>query len=71
MRLQGKKTYIFAGLMAATVLARGAGLIDEQTYETCYSLLGALALGALRAGVSKTADPAPAPAAEEAAAKGG
>lgn len=72
MKLTGKRTYLIAGLMVATVVARLAGLIDEQTYETFYSLLAALALGALRAGVGK-AGGSTAPAGEEevTAVKGG
>lgn len=64
MNLKGKRTYILAGLMAAAAVARGTGLIDDQTYETCYSVLGALALGALRAGVGQGVSRGPDPEAE-------
>ncbi|AEB09351.1 hypothetical protein [Desulfobacca acetoxidans] len=53
MNLSGKKTYFVAGLIAAAVFARIAGFIDDRTYEAILGILGALGLGALRAGVTK------------------
>jgi hypothetical protein len=51
--LEGKKTYITAGLLALMTFARSIGWLDQQQYELILGLLGSLGLAALRAGVSK------------------
>ncbi len=51
--LEGKKTYLTAGLMALMAFARGMGWLDPQQYELILGLLGSLGLAALRAGVAK------------------
>ena len=52
--LEGKKTYITAGVLALMTFARGVGWLDQQQYELILGLLGSLGLAALRAGMSKT-----------------
>jgi hypothetical protein len=52
--LEGKKTYITAGLLALMAFARGVNWLDQQQYELLLGFLGSLGLAALRAGVSKT-----------------
>ena len=54
MRLTGYKTYIVAVLMGALSTAHMLGWIDDATYQAVLGLLGALGLGALRAGVTKS-----------------
>jgi hypothetical protein len=51
--LEGRKTYISAGLLALMAFARGIDWLDQQQYELIMGLLGSLGLAALRAGVSK------------------
>ena len=52
--MEGYKTYIMAGLIAAAVFAKYVGWINSQTFEILLSLLGAGGLAALRAGVNKS-----------------
>ena len=52
--LSGKKTYVVAVLMGALTVAHTAGMIDDATYQAMLGLLGALGLGTLRAGVTKS-----------------
>lgn len=47
--LQGKKTYISAGVMAALTFLKLAGIIDEQVYQALMALAAATGLAALRA----------------------
>ena len=54
MRFAGYKTYIVAVLMGALSTAHMLGWIDDATYQAVLGLLGALGLGALRAGVTKS-----------------
>lgn len=56
--LRGKKTHIVAFFAACVALAYGMGWIDQSTLATLETILGALGLSALRAGVEKlkTAD---------------
>ena len=54
MRFAGYKTYIVAVLMGALSTAHMLGWIDYATYQAVLGLLGALGLGALRAGVTKS-----------------
>jgi uncharacterized membrane protein YgaE (UPF0421/DUF939 family) len=53
--LNGKKTYIIAGIMAIVAIAKGFGWIDQTAYEAVMGLLAALGFGALRAGVETIA----------------
>lgn len=48
--IEGKKTYIIAGV---TFILGGLQAIGYPVPEYVYAILGALGLGALRAGVSK------------------
>ena len=52
--LDGKKTYIFAALLALATFAKTVGWIDESTYQALLALFGAGGLAALRSGVSKS-----------------
>jgi len=52
--LEGRKTYLTAGLLALAAFARGMEWLDQQHYELILGLLGSLGLAALRAGVSKS-----------------
>lgn len=52
--LMGKKTYIAALLLFLAAGAKGAGWISPEMYEVALGVLGALGLGALRAGVTKS-----------------
>ena len=52
--LKGKKTYIIAVLIAVLGLMQGVGWFVVP--ETVWAILGALGLGALRAGVDKVSD---------------
>lgn len=51
--LYGRKTYIIAFLMAALNLAVAFGWISSDNLTQMNVVLGALGLGALRAGVNK------------------
>jgi hypothetical protein len=51
--LEGKKTYISAGLLALMTFARSMGWLDQQQFDLMLGLLGSMGLAALRAGVSK------------------
>lgn len=50
--LQGKKTYILAGLAALATFAKYAGLLTEDMYQTLIGLIGAGAVATLRSSVS-------------------
>lgn len=52
--LQGYKTYIVAGLMAAIAIAHSQGLIDEDIYLTIMGLLAAGGTATLAAKVNRT-----------------
>ena len=52
--LDGKKTYIFAALVALATFAKTIGWIDENTYQALLALFGAGGLAALRSGVTKS-----------------
>ena len=54
MNLDGKKTYIFAALIALATFAKTIGWIDDNTYQALMALFGAGGLAALRAGVKKS-----------------
>ena len=49
--LQGKKTYILAGLGALLVFGKLIGWIDEQTFEALFALLGFGSFATLRSAV--------------------
>jgi hypothetical protein len=51
--LEGKKTYITAGLLAVASFVYAMGWIDEKTLVAIDSFLGAFGLGFLRAGIKK------------------
>jgi hypothetical protein len=53
MTLEGKKTYITAGVLAVATFARTMGWLTPEQYELLLGLLGAMGLAALRAGVAK------------------
>ena len=52
-KLVGKKTYLVAFALALATFAQAVGWIDQNVYEAVIGFMGALGLGALRAGVSK------------------
>ena len=52
--LEGKKTYIFAALVALATFAKTIGWIDDTTYQALLALFGAGGLAALRSGVTKS-----------------
>lgn len=51
--LQGKKTYLTALVMAAAVLLRTSGWLDQEQYELLLGFLGSLGLATLRAGLAR------------------
>lgn len=51
--LRGKKTHVIALLVACVALAYAVGWIDQSTFATLATMLGALGLSAIRAGVEK------------------
>lgn len=51
--LQGYKTYIIAVLIGALTVAKALGYIDQVTYDTLVSLLGAGALGTVAAKINR------------------
>jgi len=51
--LVGKKTYLVALVLALMTFGRAAGWIDQNFYDALLGFMGALGLGALRAGVAK------------------
>lgn len=53
--LNGKKTYLVAGIMIIATGLKAFGVIDSSTYEGFMGLLAALGFGTLRAGVEKIA----------------
>jgi len=55
-KLKGKKTYIVAGVVAATVFAHQAGIIDRTLYEAIMGILVALGFTALRSGLDNAND---------------
>ena len=52
--LQGYKTYIMAGLMAAVQVGKVLGYVDEATAGTLMGLLGAGAIGTVAAKINRT-----------------
>jgi hypothetical protein len=54
MMLEGKKTYITAGVAALASFALAMGWLSQGQYEVILGLLGSLGLAALRAGVAKS-----------------
>lgn len=52
--LQGYKTYVIAGFIAAVTLAHALGYIDEATFTTLLGLLGAGGAATLAAKVNRT-----------------
>ena len=53
MTLDGKKTYITAGVVALASFALAMGWLSQNQYEVILGLLGSLGLAALRSGVTK------------------
>ena len=51
--LDGKKTYLTAGMIAGCTFAKIVGWITEDQYQTILGLLGAFGLYALRDGIKK------------------
>lgn len=51
--LEGKRTYIVAGVVAVVVFLHQAGFIDQQAYETLLGLFGAAGLATLRLSLKK------------------
>ena len=54
--LNGKKTYIMAGIMALGAFARGMGWLEQNQFELLVSLAGSMGLAALRAGISRASE---------------
>jgi hypothetical protein len=54
MTLDGKKTYITAGVAALASFALAMGWLNQEQYQVVLGLLGSLGLAALRAGVTKS-----------------
>lgn len=52
--MNGYKTYLCAALLALTTGAKVLGWIDEAQYQLIMTILAALGLAALRAGVTKS-----------------
>lgn len=52
-KLVGRKTYLVAFALALVTFGQAVGWIDQNVYEALIGFMGALGLGALRAGVSK------------------
>jgi hypothetical protein len=59
--MNGKKTYIVAGLIGLAAGARALGWLDDGIYQMILGLLGAGGLAALRDGVTKSGPAGPAP----------
>ena len=53
MTLEGKKTYITAGVVALASFALAMGWLSQKQYEVILGLLGSLGLAALRSGVAR------------------
>ena len=51
--LEGKKTYVVAGLMALANFVLQAGFISQEIYQAFLGFLTAAGFATLRAGVSK------------------
>lgn len=58
--MNGKKTYLMAGLIGVATMVRALGWIDDSVYQALLGLLGAGGLAALRAGVTKSGPQGPA-----------
>jgi hypothetical protein len=74
MTLEGKKTYITAGVAALASFALAMGWLNQKQYEVILGLLGSLGMAALRSGIARRdTDKAAAGEPDEAAAfpKGG
>lgn len=52
-KLEGKKTYIIAAIIAGVNLLAAFGVIDQEQIGTINIILGALGLGAVRQAVAK------------------
>ena len=50
-KLQGYRTYIFAGLLGLATVAHALGWVDDSVYQTLVGLFGAGGLAGLRAGI--------------------
>jgi hypothetical protein len=55
MTLEGKKTYITAGVAALASFALAMGWLNQEQYQVILGLLGSLGLAALRSGVARSA----------------
>ncbi len=55
MTLEGKKTYITAGVAALASFALAMGWLSQDQYQVIIGLLGSLGLAALRSGVARSA----------------
>ena len=55
MTLEGKKTYITAGVAALASFALAMGWLSQEQYQVILGLLGSLGLAALRSGVARSA----------------
>ena len=55
MTLEGKKTYITAGVAALASFALAMGWLSQEQYQLILGLLGSLGLAALRSGVARSA----------------
>ena len=53
MTLEGKKTYITAGVAALATFALAMGWLSQKQYEVILGLLGSLGLAALRSGIAR------------------
>jgi hypothetical protein len=54
MTLEGKKTYITAGVVALASFALAMGWLSQEQYQVIIGLLGSLGLAALRSGVARS-----------------
>jgi hypothetical protein len=54
MTLEGKKTYITAGVVALASFALAMGWLSQEQYQVILGLFGSLGLAALRAGVARS-----------------
>ena len=52
--LSGKKSYLVAIVMGLLSTAYALDWVDDATYQTLLGVVGALGLGTLRAGVTKS-----------------
>ena len=51
--MEGKKTYITAGVVALASFALAMGWLSQSQYEVILGLLGSLGLAALRSGIAR------------------